>query len=319
MFESAVESLFKAEHSTSDAIKDFAKDARTHRNMVTHLAFYMHSKGKAQGREIDEETVKDALRQAGFAQHTAGFLELVRHRGGVFEERGGIYRFMHLAFQEFLVACYLQDVKGDEGGLTSVIQAIVPLITDPWWREPVLLLAGYRALRSEEAVCRFIEALVDKGDGADARFSAAELAGAAALENHVKVPTVREHCAQRIAELLRDEENLKTSHPAIRARAALAMSHLGDPRFHGPELFYLPKDEENGMLGFVLIQEDKQFKIGTRFEKKQHVMDITRSDEDWVKRELNNDPTPAPEFYIARYPVTVAQFKAFCVTRNTRL
>ena len=83
------------------------------------------------------------------------------------------------------------------------------------------------------------------------------------------------------------------------------LAQLGDPRFD-PQRFYLPADE---MLGFVGIPADPGFMIGTRRQDAARVSKIiggTVFDD-----EINDALTPTPEFWIARYPVTVAQFRAF--------
>ena len=92
---------------------------------------------------------------------------------------------------------------------------------------------------------------------------------------------------------------------AQRARAGDVLAQLGDPRFD-PQRFYLPADE---MLGFVRIAADPGFMIGTPRQDAARVSKIIggKVDDD----EINDALTPTPEFYIARYPVTVAQFRAF--------
>ena len=116
---------------------------------------------------------------------------------------------------------------------------------------------------------------------------------------------MRKESAKRIVALLSDANALAQSKPVVRARAGDRLSQLGDPRFDA-QRYFLPVDQN---LGFVKILEDKNFKIGTR-----------KKDEDRVARiigykvgddEFNDDPTPTNEFYLARYPVTVAQFRVF--------
>ena len=83
--------------------------------------------------------------------------------------------------------------------------------------------------------------------------------------------------------------------PQERAGAGLALARLGDPRFRA-DAWFLPDDP---LLGFVRIPAGR-FLIGSSDadsmayddEKPQHEMDL-------------------PEYYIGRYPVTVAQFRAF--------
>ena len=91
----------------------------------------------------------------------------------------------------------------------------------------------------------------------------------------------------------------------LRARAGDALSRLGDPRFDTGR-FSLPADER---LGFVFIPADPGFMIGTRRSDAQRV--AKASGDKVFDDEFNDDPTPAPAFHIARFPVTVAQFRAF--------
>jgi formylglycine-generating enzyme required for sulfatase activity len=92
---------------------------------------------------------------------------------------------------------------------------------------------------------------------------------------------------------------------SVRASAGDVLARLGDPRFD-VERFYLPSDD---MLGFVRIPADPQFRIGTRRADVQRIAKIigTKIDDD----KINDVLTPTAEFHIARYPVTVAQFRAF--------
>jgi formylglycine-generating enzyme required for sulfatase activity len=90
-----------------------------------------------------------------------------------------------------------------------------------------------------------------------------------------------------------------------RALAGDVLAALGDPRFD-PQRLWLPGDE---MLGFVRIPADSAFRIGTRKADAQQLAKIAGREVD--RSEINDAPMPTPEFLIARYPVTVAQFRAF--------
>jgi formylglycine-generating enzyme required for sulfatase activity len=115
------------------------------------------------------------------------------------------------------------------------------------------------------------------------------------------------YCAIRIAELLADGKALISSGPAVRAPATLAMSRLGDSRFHGPDMLCLPNDE---ILSFVGIGRDPQFRIGTRSDHQRgaSAMDPLKGQLD---AEFNDGITPAPDFHVAHFPVTVAQFRVY--------
>ena len=92
---------------------------------------------------------------------------------------------------------------------------------------------------------------------------------------------------------------------ARRAAAGDVLAALGDPRFD-PQRLHLPNDER---LGFVRIEADAAFRIGTRKAHKKRVAKIIGADVG--DNEINDTLTPTAEFHIARYPVTVAQFRAF--------
>jgi formylglycine-generating enzyme required for sulfatase activity len=94
--------------------------------------------------------------------------------------------------------------------------------------------------------------------------------------------------------------------PAVqRAQAGDLLAALGDPRFD-PQRLFLPAEES---LGFVLIPADPEFRIGTRKSDTQRVAAVVGR-EPW-DNEIADTATPTPAFHIARYPVTVAQFKSF--------
>jgi formylglycine-generating enzyme required for sulfatase activity len=90
---------------------------------------------------------------------------------------------------------------------------------------------------------------------------------------------------------------------AERAKAGDVLAKVGDPRFR-PDAWYLPDDE---MLGFVEIPAGI-FLMGNAMPK----------DDQEAGREGPQHPVDLPKFYINRYPVTVAQYKAFLKETNSR-
>ena len=91
---------------------------------------------------------------------------------------------------------------------------------------------------------------------------------------------------------------LSSSHlpPVERAAAGNTLARLGDPRFRA-DAWYLPDEP---LLGFVEISAGP-FLMGS---DRQH---DPRAYDDEVPRHT----VVVPPYYIARYPVTVAQFQAF--------
>lgn len=84
--------------------------------------------------------------------------------------------------------------------------------------------------------------------------------------------------------------------PVERANAGNTLAQLGDPRFR-EDAWFLPDDP---LLGFVEIPNG-QFLMGS--DKKR--------DSDALDEELPQHEVTLPTYYLARYPVTVAQFRAF--------
>ena len=319
LFDKAINALLQVDYGREESdIRELSTDWKLYRDMAQHLAFHMHRQGKDQGREIEEGNLKIALRkELEFLPHIDGFLVHARQRGSVLEERDRAYRFIHLAFQEFLAARHILKIIGAEGR-EAMLAVLETRLEDPWWREPILLLASYMGSDAAKSAREFIAGLSKLGEAANTRFSAAELAATAALEWRESGDALKADCAKRIVELLGDEDGLRNSKPVIRARAGDRLAALGDPRFD-PQRFYLPNDE---WLGFVRIPADPDFMIGTRsgdFDRVMEAVGASKENTDFFKAEINDQPTPTREFYIARYPVTVAQFRAFVEATGFKL
>jgi predicted NACHT family NTPase len=253
LFDKAINALLQVDYGYDESDKrELSADWTLYRDMAQQLAFRMHQQGADQGREIEEPALRAILcAEAEFRPHLDDFVRHARQRGSVLEERDGAYRFLHLALQEFLVARYLSEVIGRDSR-EAMLSFLAERLEDPWWREPILLLAGYQATHAARSAREFLRALTASGSVADAQFSAAELAATAAIEWRESGEPLRAECARRIVSLLGDADALATSRPTVRARAGDRLAQLGDPRFD-PQRFYLPADE---MLGFVRIAAD---------------------------------------------------------------
>jgi formylglycine-generating enzyme required for sulfatase activity len=81
-----------------------------------------------------------------------------------------------------------------------------------------------------------------------------------------------------------------------RAAAGNTLAGLGDPRFR-PEAWYLSREP---LLGFVEMPSGP-FRMGSDAQR-----DPQAYEDEWPQHEIT-----LPHYYIARYPVTVAQFLAF--------
>lgn len=232
LFEKAVNTLLQVDYGrdveTSQAL---ASHWKQYREMAQQLAWQMHQQGKDQGREIDESAVKMLFKSGTlYHAHLDDFLLHTRNRGGLLEERNGSYRFIHLAFQEFLVARYLREVVGSEEGIPGIVNALNDdRLTDAWWREPILLLVGYWGSYAPTAAQNLLRKLAQAGTGNSAKLNAAELAATAALEWRDSA-AAKPDLAGRMASVMSDLEVQRASAPTLRSRAGVALARLGDPR-----------------------------------------------------------------------------------------
>ena len=274
-------------------------DWETHREMVQYLAFHMHQQrgeGDEQGREISEDGLRQILgSDPVYANLTSELISLTRLRGTLLEERMGTYRFLHLAFQEYLAARYLAEVKRGEGGVEAIVAFLEdgPLL-DSWWREVALLIPGYLVLTSPRTAHLFLERLAGLDEGAAARVRSAELdmaaveiAATAFGEWHIPRPDLQQKVIERLVHLLTDKETAVVTPPQRRAAVGVALARLGDPR---PEVMdvdqmqfcYVPAG------AFWMGSDD-----GEDREKPQH----------WVAMGHN--------YWLCRFPVTNAQYEQF--------
>jgi len=227
----------------------------------------------------------------------ARLVEYLSQRAGLLLPRGvGVYTFPHRTFQEYLAACDLTD--RDYPDLVADLAR-----GDPnRWRE-VTLLAGAKAARgSAFAIWALVEALCYRESGAVQSSLAdvwgAHLAGQALVEtadlervgerDQVKVARVRDW----LVHILK-----RGKLPAVeRTAAGNALAQLGDPRFRA-DAWYLPGEP---LLGFLEVPAGP-FLMGS---------DKAR-DRDAFSDELLQHTVELPAYYVAHYPVTVAQFRAF--------
>ena len=220
-------------------------------------------------------------------------IEFLTARAGLLLPRGvGVYTFPHRTFQEYLAACHLTDDHYPDK-IAKLSREDVNR-----WRE-VCLLAGAKATSgSSFALWALVDALAPQppDEGAQKNdFWGALLAGQAILENidenelgvanQIKKKRVRDW---QIAILQSDLP------PVERALAGDSLAALGDSRFD-PAAWYLPKEEN---LGFIHIPAG-EFIMGSDNgrEKPQHKLTLH-------------------DYWMVKYPVTVAQFRAFAEAAN---
>jgi formylglycine-generating enzyme required for sulfatase activity len=289
------------------------------REVLEGLAFKVHGEnvGQEGTADIGEDLLVRAFRPLlqGSRDKAAMVVDYIDTRAGLLIGQGPKdgerqFTFPHRTFQEFLAACHLAaQVDLSARGVELARQHA------GHWKE-VLVLAARQAKSDRGAA--LADALIGGEPFDPARDAAAantDLACAVvAAEQLIEIGVAnlagvhhRDAVRKRVASWLAGGLQAFDRAPRPRDRAYMGdlLSTLGDPRFD-PRRFYLPADD---LLGFVHIPADPQFRIGTREADEERVTQIIGSDA--PDEERNNSRTPTPEFYIARYPVTVAQFRAF--------
>jgi formylglycine-generating enzyme required for sulfatase activity len=242
-------------------------------------------------RKLAELSEEEGLAWAG------AVLDLIQKRAGLLIEREpGVYTFPHRTFQEYMAGVALAC---DEG---FVALAKAKALLGDTWRLVIILAGGYIDQingHPEKALVLVDELCPEEDCAADPGWRAAWLAGDILLEIGLKRSgnyRLGKTVINRVRNCLVSLLQAGGLSPVERARAGDTLACLGDLRFD-PEAYFLPKEDR---LGFVKIPAG-EFIMGSA--KK-------------IDKEAYDDEEPQhrvklPEYYIARYPVTVAQFAAF--------
>jgi formylglycine-generating enzyme required for sulfatase activity len=263
------------------------------------------------------KTMRSYLGDAGlkvfvrYCQHTNGLLmaEGVVRLADAPPERPPepVYAFPHMSFEEYLTACYLQEMPR---GMAQAAQ----LAADPAWREVVRFLGEclcfgkrvslYQAQELLECLCPVREPMVD----ADWRrvWLAGELLQS--VRKEAATGQLREELDRRIVlrlvKLLETPTALEKA-PQDRAAAGRDLARLGDPRA-GIGL-YPPGVPGGGVpqMAWVAIPGTHDLSLG---EGMRPDPEFSSENEAWPDQA---EPLKIEAFYLAAYPVTVAQYRPF--------
>ena len=139
-------------------------DAGDRRGLLEPVALSMMEQ---RAREIEARELRQQLGQRFHSMtgdwRLAGravddFLQLINERSGLLAERGqGVYSFSHLTFQEHLAARAVADRP-------DYVPYTLARLGDSWWREVILLEAGYLSTQGKQRVTSLIQAIIDHKD-----------------------------------------------------------------------------------------------------------------------------------------------------------
>jgi formylglycine-generating enzyme required for sulfatase activity len=304
------------------------------REVLEELAFTIHEQniGQEGAADIPEHRLVKAferlLGDKGKADMVVNYIE---KRAGLLIGQGEKdgqpqFSFPHRTFQEFLAACRLES-RNDFASTCAKLARTAPA----HW-QLVLPLAA-RLAKAERGAMAADVLIGGSAIGTLAQPPLAEdwhcalLAGAQLLEigqGAINKDNYTRKIADRVAGWLAAALPVHPEQgglPAkLRAQAGDVLAALGDPRFDGA-FHQLPKTApkhpqvqaadavyEAG-LGFIHIPADPAFVIGTRAADQHKVRKATGGKPNGY--EINDQACPTPAFFIARYPVTVAQFRYF--------
>ena len=137
-------------------------DTGDKRLVLQDLALYMHQRNLKQIKAADlqhflQGRFKGLMRDAHLVEQIAArFVVMIEERTGLLVARGeGVYAFSHLTFQEYLTA--LAIAARDDYVAYTLKRA-----SDLWWREVILLEAGYLDTQSKEKATALIRAIAEQ-------------------------------------------------------------------------------------------------------------------------------------------------------------
>jgi formylglycine-generating enzyme required for sulfatase activity len=239
----------------------------------------------------------------------------IRKRAGLLEEQrpdpiDPVLTFAHVTLQEYLTARYLTESED-----VSYKAARLARKGKHWWE--VVKLAAEQLLYVQRKVGHALD-LVDwlcpeREPTNEAGWQVVRLAGEVLLglrpgltprdeSARSQVEVHHERVCWRLVALLR----AGVLDPRERAEAGDVLAQLGDPRFRG-NVWHLLDDP---LLGFVEIPAGP-FLMGTREEDIPMLRKRFGGERELYEWETPQHEVTLPTYYIARYPVTVAQFQAF--------
>lgn len=232
----------------------------------------------------------------------AEVVETMKLRAGLLLERtGGAFTFPHRTFQEYLAGVHLARLPN------FTAETLACLTRGDFWRIVVLLAVGYlvHSNKDYEKPRLLVEELCppEAQDTLEA-WRCAWLAGEVLLELGLNRAQDTEHgkrllkrARERLLQLV--EQGKLT--PRERLEAADVLGALGDPRFDATRL-HLParlRSQPEPLLGFVKIPA-RTLTVGSE-----------KDDKEADSGEKPAHPVTLPDFWIARYPVTNAQYRHF--------
>jgi formylglycine-generating enzyme required for sulfatase activity/cold shock CspA family protein/cellulose biosynthesis protein BcsQ len=286
------------------------------RAILERLAYKAHQQQACSGGTpyMDRGDLLVLLEQSeylGDLSLAAEFLDYVDQRTGLMGGYGGgakqtprSYAFAHRTFQEYLTGCHMIGKRGMEREYWKRVRE-----GDTWHLAALLgaeeLLYNRRSASEVLDLAYALSPIVhqEEGQWGESQWRAtlwsaqmaALLGKTRILRDEAKSasgPAYLERLIRRLVRII-CEAHLSAYE---RAETGNTLAELGDPRFR-QEAWHLPYEP---LLGFVEIPE------GPFLVASDKAQDEMAYDDEQPQHELS-----LPQYYVARYPVTVGQFQAF--------
>jgi formylglycine-generating enzyme required for sulfatase activity len=295
----------------TDVLQGLELDGGDRRSMLEPVALWMMEQ---RAREIELDDLRKQLAppfQAllGDERQTAkavdGFVQLINARSGLLTERGqAVYAFSHLTFQEHLAARAVADRE-------DYVAYTLARLGDSWWREVVLLEAGYLSTQGKRRATELIRAMMEHEREPEPYYNlvlAAEAlrdVGPARVEGDLS-GEIQRRLRRAFETPLRKGRDLP-SQVQRRAAAAEALGRIESGGFGAQPAFWrLP----HGEPVWVEIPAG-EFWMGTPAEAIPALVQKYGGERELYEWEAPRRKIDLPAFAISRVPVTNAQYRLF--------
>lgn len=301
-------------------------DTGDRRVMLQQIALKMHER---QLKEVSAEELRrwlgelfHAITNEGRATERAvdRFLNVIEERTGLLTARGeGVYAFSHLTFQEYLAALAIAT-RDDYAAYT------LPRVRDAWWREVILLEAGYFSTQGPERTTKLIRAIADLKDEPEPYHN---LVLAAECLRDVGEGRVQGNLAGEVLERLRADLDLDFEKEFQRRQQEVELQRAREKR----SLFSRPKPsaelDKTSVIREVIQRKSAAVQALARIESGagtqpafwrlpfgEPVWVHVPAGEFWMGGDGAYDGKPVhrvalPAFQIAKTPITNVQYKLF--------
>ena len=246
LYQKAVDAMLRPDYTLDESVAEEIErrvggSLAINREMLQLLAFHMHQRGDEQGRKIGEPALREILcNNPTYEPFVDDLVAQTCQRGTLLEERGGMYQFIHLSFQEFLTGRYLVKRLREPEKIAAFLES-GPLL-ETWWREPILLMIGYLDIDSPELAGEMLSRLAGldteslekvSRSSLETQLAASELAAVAYQECQNQAPALQDNLEDRLRFFFqRETQERMPFSPPILASVADSLDHFG----------YLPED-----------------------------------------------------------------------------